>query len=98
MNKIIKAICAVAVIMSFSLGVLGLFAPDSVMAANLGQTSVIYDSSYVSWVTSYGLPVSVQGTLQSQGITIRSSNTSGIPVRRISFISSGLISKAIVCN
>ena len=76
MNKIIKAICAVAVILSFSLGVLGLFAPDSVMAANLGQTSVIYDGSYVSWVTSYGLPVSVQGTLQSQGITIRSSNTS----------------------
>ena len=80
MSSLHKRILSVVLVCAISLGIVGLYVSGLVMAANLGSYTAVYDSSTVSWITSYGLPVSVQGALTSQGISIRSSNTSNYSV------------------
>ena len=80
MSRLHKRILSVLLVCAISLGIVSLYVSQLVMAANLGNYSAVHDSSMASWITSYGLPVSVQGALTAQGITIRSSNTSNYSV------------------
>ena len=80
MNKLLNSLIAGALIIAISIGIAGVYVSEMVLAANLGKYSLVYDSSSVAYITSYGLPVSVQGALQAQGIDIKSSNTSNYSV------------------
>ena len=80
MERITKRLLAVLLVLIIMTGTVGIYMSRIVIAANLGNYSAVYDEAAAVFVTSYGLPVSVQGTLQSQGITIRSSNTSNYSV------------------
>lgn len=80
MEQIAKRTLALFLILTITLGTIGIYMSRPVSAANLGSYTVINDEATAAYITSYGLPVSVQGTLQSQGITIRSSNTSNYSV------------------
>ncbi len=80
MRRSLKCLLAFVLVISISIGIVGLYISRLVMAANLGSYSVVHDGATVAYVTSYGLPVSVQGALTAQGITVRSSNTSNYSV------------------
>ena len=80
MERMIKRLLASMLVLTIMAGTIGIYMSRLVAAANLGNYTVVYDEATATYITSYGLPVSVQGTLQSQGITIRSSNTSNYSV------------------
>ena len=80
MSRVTKISLAWILILSITAGVIGLYVSRFVLASNLGQYSEVNDNASVSYVTAYSLPASVEGALNAQGITIRSSNTSNYSV------------------
>ena len=80
MGRSIKRLLASLLILTIVLSTVVIYMNRMVAAANLGNYSAVYDDATATYITNYGLPMSVQGTLQSQGITLRSSNTSNYSV------------------